>query len=352
MAWIFAAFRRLLHALGFGGGGRAPQVAPAPCRRFLPLPPRYRSNCPCRASPRNVPAPVRRFFRCPSLSRLSGQFPTRGDGGTNAYFTTAMVQTFAGSIAAYGAPRAQGQTLPLSNSPSNQALFSLLGTTFGGNGMNSFGLPNLNGRVAIGGQQIGQFGQGTLTMTWLISTGPSTLAPVPGTLAMFASGWAPDGWMICDGSTLPISQYVPLFQAIGTAFGGNGEVVFQLPNLVDGAVPVGVGQGLGRAPVALGQQIAGPIPGLGLNYLISLEGPPPPPSGPGAFPDTGQYLGQVIAYAGPQAPPGWAVCDGSLMDIPANQPLFQLIGTSYGGDGKSNFALPDLRGLMVTGLAG
>jgi microcystin-dependent protein len=39
------------------------------------------------------------------------------------------------------------------------------------------------------------------------------------------------------------------------------------------------------------------------------------------------------------------------MDIPANQPLFQLIGTSYGGDGQSTFALPDLRGLMVTGLA-
>jgi microcystin-dependent protein len=287
----------------------------------------------------------------PQLVALSGQFPARGDGGTNAYFTQAMVQTFAGSIAAYGGLRAQGQTLPIANPPSNQALFSLLGTTFGGNAINNFGIPNLNNRVAIGGSQIGQFGQGTLALTWLISTGPSSLAPVPGTLAMFASGWAPDGWMICDGSTLPISQFVPLFQAIGTAFGGNGETIFLLPNL-NGAAPVGVGQGPGRAPVALGQQIAGPISGLGLNYLISLEGPSPPPSGPGAFPDTGQYLGQVIAYAGGQVPAGWAACDGAMMQVSANQPLFQLIGTTYGGDGKAVFALPDLRGLMVTGLAG
>jgi len=348
MAWILAAFRRLFHALGFGGSKPVSQDGPAQAAPTPPMP--EPPSAAMLGSERPGPGPT--SLAMPQLVALSGQFPARGDGGTNAYFTTAMVQTFAGSGSAYGAPRAEGQILSVSNPPSNQALFSLLGTSFGGNGINSFGLPNLNGRVAIGGTQLGMFGQGTLTMTWLISTGPSTLAPVPGTLAMFASGWAPDGWTICDGSTLPISQYVPLFQAIGTTFGGNGETIFQLPDLHNGAAPVGVGQGPGRAPVALGQQIAGAIPGLGLNCLISLEGPPPPPSGSGAFPDTGQYLGQVIFYAGSQVPAGWAPCDGSLMQISANQPLFQLIGTTYGGDGKSTFALPDARGLMVTGLAG
>jgi microcystin-dependent protein len=262
-----------------------------------------------------------------------------------------MVQTFAGSSSAFGAPRTTGQALQISNPPGNQALFSVLATNFGGDGIRTFGIPNLNGRAAIGGQQVGMFGQGTLTLTWLISTGPSSLAPVPGTIAMFGANYAPDGWAICDGSTLPIERWVPLFQAIGTAFGGNGEDIFLLPNL-NGAAPVGVGQGLGRAPVALGQQVAGTPPGLGINYLISVEGPYPPTTGPGAFPDTGQYLGQVIAYAGAQVPAGWALCDGSLQQISGNASLFELIGTAYGGDGETTFGLPDLRGLMVTGLAG
>ena len=251
-----------------------------------------------------------------------------------------MVQTFAGSIPAFGAPRAEGQALQISNPPSNQALFSVLGTSFGGDGMRTFGIPNLVGRAAIGEpQQVGAFGQGTLGLTWLISTGPSTLAPEPGTLAMFGGNYAPDGWAFCDGSTLAVAQWVPLYEAIGTAFGGRPDVDFLLPNL-NGAAPVGAGQGLGRAPVALGQQIAGTINGLGLNYLISLEGPYPPGSGPGAFPDTGQFLGQVIAYAGPQAPAGWAFCDGSLLQISANQMLFELIGTTYGGDGQRHSRFP------------
>ena len=288
----------------------------------------------------------------PLLVALTGEFPARGDGGTNAYFTLGMVQTFAGFSAAFGAPRAAGQILPVNNPPSNQALFSVLGINFGGNGITSFGLPNLNGRAAIGGpQQVGNFGQGTLTMTWLISTGPSSLAPVPGTLAIFGGSYAPDGWAFCDGSLLPIAPWVPLYEAIGTAFGGNPGLDFALPDL-NGAAPVGAGEGPGRPSVALGQQVAGAVPGLGLNYLISVDGPYPPADGPGAFPDTGQFLGQVIAYAGPQAPAGWALCDGSLQQITGNPSLFELIGTSYGGDGEVTFALPDLRGLMVTGLAG
>jgi microcystin-dependent protein len=288
----------------------------------------------------------------PLLVALSGEFPTRGDGGTNAYFTLGMVQTFAGFIPAFGAPRAQGQILSVSNPPTNQALFSVLGTTFGGNGINNFGLPNLNGRAAIGSEQVGTFGPGTLTMTWLISTGPSSLAPVPGMLAMFGGNYAPDGWAICDGSLLAIPQNLPLFEAIGFAFGGNQASVFALPNLASGAAPVGTGTGPGRAPVSLGQQIAGPIPGLGLNYLISVDGPYPPGSGTGAFPDTGQYLGQIIAYGGAQVPAGWALCDGSLVQVSANPALFELIGTTYGGDGETTFALPNLCGLIVTGLAG
>jgi microcystin-dependent protein len=46
------------------------------------------------------------------------------------------------------------------------------------------------------------------------------------------------------------------------------------------------------------------------------------------------------------APKGWAACDGQLLPINQNQALFSLLGTTYGGDGRVNFALPDLRGRM------
>jgi microcystin-dependent protein len=49
-------------------------------------------------------------------------------------------------------------------------------------------------------------------------------------------------------------------------------------------------------------------------------------------------------FAGSFAPLGWAFCDGQLLDIGQNTALFSLIGTSYGGDGQTTFALPDLRG--------
>lgn len=55
-------------------------------------------------------------------------------------------------------------------------------------------------------------------------------------------------------------------------------------------------------------------------------------------------LGEIRAVPFNFAPVGWATCDGQLMSISQNTALFSLLGTTYGGDGKSTFALPDLRG--------
>ncbi|NUN12112.1 MAG: phage tail protein [Myxococcales bacterium] len=55
-------------------------------------------------------------------------------------------------------------------------------------------------------------------------------------------------------------------------------------------------------------------------------------------------LGQIILFAGNFAPKGWAFCNGQLLSIAQNQALFSLLGTTYGGDGVTTFALPDLRG--------
>jgi len=56
------------------------------------------------------------------------------------------------------------------------------------------------------------------------------------------------------------------------------------------------------------------------------------------------YVGEIRLFAGNFAPAGWVFCDGQLLPISENETLFNLIGTTYGGDGQSTFALPDLRG--------
>ena len=56
------------------------------------------------------------------------------------------------------------------------------------------------------------------------------------------------------------------------------------------------------------------------------------------------YVGEIRMFAGNFAPAGWTLCEGQLLAISENDTLFNLIGTTYGGDGESNFALPDLRG--------
>ena len=56
------------------------------------------------------------------------------------------------------------------------------------------------------------------------------------------------------------------------------------------------------------------------------------------------YVGEIRMFAGNFAPAAWMFCEGQLLPISENETLFQLIGTTYGGDGESNFGLPDLRG--------
>ncbi len=56
------------------------------------------------------------------------------------------------------------------------------------------------------------------------------------------------------------------------------------------------------------------------------------------------FLGEIIMFGGNFAPRGWALCDGQLLAISQNDALFSLLGTIYGGDGRTTFGLPDLRG--------
>lgn len=61
------------------------------------------------------------------------------------------------------------------------------------------------------------------------------------------------------------------------------------------------------------------------------------------------FIGQIILFGGSFAPRGWALCEGQLLPITQNSALFSIIGTIYGGDGRTTFGLPDLRGRVAIG---
>ncbi len=68
------------------------------------------------------------------------------------------------------------------------------------------------------------------------------MAPYVGEIRMFAGNFAPNGWMFCEGQSMPISENEVLFQLIGTTYGGDGEETFNLPNLAS-RVPIHMGTG-------------------------------------------------------------------------------------------------------------
>ena len=82
-------------------------------------------------------------------------------------------------------------------------------------------------------------------------------------------------------------------------------------------------------------------PYLCMNYCIALQGVWPAQSG------YDPYLGEVELFGFNYAPNGWAMCNGQLLAISSNTALFSLLGTMYGGNGVSTFAIPDLRGRVV-----
>ncbi len=325
-----------------------------------------------------------------------------------------------------------GQLLPISQ---YTALFSVIGTYYGGNGTSNFALPDLQGRAAVeagtaaglanvaigqkygaasttlslsqvpshaaplldngstgvtGGGQSVNIQNLSLGLSYIIAVsgifpsqgGGSAVAPLIGEIRLFAGNFAPSGWALCNGQVLPISQYTALFSVIGTYYGGNGTTNFALPNL-QGRNPVGIGQGVGLPDVINGQeegsdsvtltvsqlppekyplppsgnQTTGSVgggqafangqPALGLSYIIAESG---------IFPSRGggtsagePELGDIRLFAGNFAPSGFALCQGQVLPINQFTALFSILGTTYGGNGTTNFDLPDLRGRTAIG---
>ncbi len=353
------------------------------------------------------------------------------------------VAIFGGNFAPQGWALADGQLLAVS---SNEALFSILGTIYGGDGRTTFGLPDLRGRMPLGqgtgpGLSTRQLGQKSGAETAIITTQqlpshnhslpypvvptqntggnqghtnmqpflgmnyimalegvfPSRNAPVPdeptpssafdpyiGGVSLFAGNFAPRGWALCQGQVLPISSHQALFSLLGTTYGGDGRTTFALPDL-RGRTAVGPRSGPGLSTRSFGQRIGAetevlstlempshnhqpPLgsavightggswdhenmaPSLGMNYIIALNGVYPSRSAP-VEPDEPEplagldpFVGEISLFGGNFAPRNWAFCDGQLLPIAPHTALFSLLGTTYGGDGRTTFGLPDLRG--------
>jgi microcystin-dependent protein len=340
------------------------------------------------------------------LLPTAGVYPSRdieSSGDLGAYITLGSLRTFAGNFPIGESAAAEGQVQSINQ---NQALFSLLGTRYGGDGTHTFALPNLAGRTAVGagqgpglpnlveGQEIGSatvtlstaqlpssIGGGgqpynnyqpSLALKYLIdvegrlpSEGAGTTGVgFIGAVVPSALSFVPNGYLEAAGQLLDIAENDLLFSVIGTSFGGDGQTTFALPDLrgrtVTGAETPGAVAGQPFVTVreenlpiqagGSGLALENREPSLGLTYLISVGGVFPengrPPDSPS--PDE-QYLGEVIAFAGNYAPAGWALAQGQLLPIAGNQALFSILGTTYGGDGQTTFALPDLNNRTVVG---
>lgn len=92
--------------------------------------------------------------------------------------------------------------------------------------------------------------------------------PFVGEIRMFAGNFAPQGWALCDGQLLAVSQNNALFSLFGTIYGGDGRTTFGLPDL-RGRVPIHAGTGPGLSPRQLGQKSGGETATVTANQLPS-----------------------------------------------------------------------------------
>ncbi len=82
---------------------------------------------------------------------------------------------------------------------------------------------------------------------------------------------------------------------------------------------------------------------------LTLALRPPVAPAPATLLVTDPFIGEIVLFGGNFAPEGWATCEGQLLPISQNAALFSILGTTYGGDGRTTFRLPDLRGRTPIG---
>ena len=124
------------------------------------------------------------------------------------------------------------------------------------------------------------------------------MQPYVGEIRMFAGNFAPNGWMFCEGQTLPIAENEVLFQLIGTTYGGDGEETFNLPNLAS-RVPIHMGTGPDGTTYQIGEMAGTEQETLTIQQIPGHSHPEVAANAAGSNQDpTGRVLAQAAGAQG------------------------------------------------------
>jgi microcystin-dependent protein len=206
------------------------------------------------------------------------------------------------------------------------ALFAIIGTTYGGDGQSTFALPNLKSRTVVGA------GQGPGLPSYVLGqTGGTNLPLGVGQMPSHSHSISPNAPSSNTGRAIS-----PLNNFPSAGVDKNRIPVMPFATGAPILVPA-----LANAGGSLPHEQWPPY--VKMNYCIATEGVFPSNGGSGSMPDD-SMIGDIKIFAGNFQPNGAPFCDGRLLQIMSNQALFSLLGTTYGGDGRNTFGLPDLRG--------
>jgi len=204
-----------------------------------------------------------------------------------------------------------GRLLRVSDYP---ALFTLLGKTYGGDGVQTFALPDLRGRVPIhrgGNYKPGDMGGEVAHQL--------TLNEIPRhSHQAVASGSLPDNLSPNNNFWAANAEYTPY-----------------------GTRETGTMSSQALATVGNNKPHNNMAPYLALNICIAVEGIVPRPDSKSEISD--EWVGEIRILAGNVLPNTWLHCDGQAVEITKYSSLFSVVTTTYGGNGLNNFALPNLK---------
>ncbi len=230
----------------------------------------------------------------------------------------------------------------------NDALFSLLGTIYGGDGRTTFGVPDLRGRVPI------HHGTGPGLPDYRMGQrgGAETETLVGGQIPEHSH-------FISEKPKSFITQNMPMYSGIGNsavpegnvfAAGARNEMIYSTNE--DAVYTTSSTLNVTVSGVSFSVENEGDaqshnnmMPTATIKYLICTYGTYPSRNSGGLD----ETMGMINIYAFNFEPGGTAKCDGQILPISQHSALFSIIGTTYGGDGRTTVGLPDLRGRVVVG---
>jgi len=247
------------------------------------------------------------FLAINCLINLLGTFPSR-NADSGAPFL-GEIRWVGYTFAPQGWAQCNGQILPIIG---NEDLHSILGTTYGGDGTTNFALPDMRGRMPMHDNDSVGLKDGLESVTLSVNEIPSHTHQLRGTTASGDGSGEPSGRLLATG-THPYSQRI--YQS----------------NTLD------INMGSQAIMNTGGQPHTNMPPFLTLNCIIAIAGISPPTSG-----NADAFLGEIRWFGGDFAPSGYRICNDDLLPISSNTALFSLLGTNYGGDGRTTFGIPDL----------